>query len=634
MGTRRFGLFLKFFTVMGTLSLFAVLILGAQLFAISRRAILGTELESDRRLATELASRADNFFGDNDRQVAFLLAVLRRQFPAAERQGRERLLRGLSPLFAEETAGRTGFAALLDSQGRPLAYPPGRLRGRLLQAFAGWPVAMAAVRSAGPVAGEFAGPDGNKYAGAYAPVPSIGGAILVMRSQAEAYEAVSRTKRAAGAALAVVACLCLAAATILARRLLSPIYALTRAAEAVSHGDFLTTVDVATGDELQDLAETFNRMTAQLRSYSVLQVDGLIAEQRITEAVLYSSSDAVVMIDKEGKIRLANRRAIEVFGLNPRLAIEGKTIFEAIPESRLRDAIVEALADPRPSTFKEVDLSTPESLRHLRVTAHPVATPRGSVLGAVVAVRDATLERELDKMKEEFLQYITHDLRNPLGSAIGFVDFLLKGSAGVLNPEQHAIASSIRRATTRLMGMINNILDIAKMEAGRIKVDIKDISISGIAGRSIAILESLAHQKEIKVNLNAAEDFTISADPDLIERIFLNLVGNAIKYTPKGGTVTVSLTNGGRALEACVEDTGEGIPPEFIERIFAKFEQVTGQRRGGTGLGLTISKFFVEAHLGWIWVESELGKGSRFYFTIPKNLCLDKDGNVAIGDGA
>ena len=712
MGAPRFGLFLKFFTVMVSLAVLAAAILWAQLFVIGRRAILRTELDYDARLATALASHVDRVFGDNSRQVAFLISLLRKQASPAEhqqdllnfirtrpdmeevavmdRQGRElaraggraaiapaesraalqalwsgrrvggvsrycpipRLfvsyypidadsavriaisLRGLSALFAMEAPGRSGLAVLVDSQGAPLAYPPERLRGRVLAEFAAWPVVLAAVRSARAVAGEFPGPEGDAYAGAYAPVSSIGGAVLVLRSRAEAYEPVSRSSRAAGAAMALVVCLSLAAATLLARLLTSPLYALTRAADEVSRGNFLASVDIATGDELQDLSETFNRMTAQLRSYSVLQVDGLVAEQRITEAVLYSSSDAIIMCDKEGKIRLANRRAIEVFGLNPRVPVEGKTIFEAIPGSRLRDAIVGALADPRPSSFKEVDLSTQEILRYLRVTAQPVATPRGLTLGVVVAVRDVTLDRRLDKMKEEFLQYITHDLRNPLGSAIGFLDFLLKGSAGVLNPEQRAIANSIRRATTRLMGMINNILDIAKMEAGRMRVELKDVSIAGIAGRSIAILESLARQKEIRVSLNANEEFTIKADPDLIERIFLNLLGNAIKFTPRGGSIAVSLSDRDQTLEAVVEDSGEGIPPEFRERIFAKFEQVTGQKRGGTGLGLTIAKFFVEAHLGRIWAESELGRGSRFCFTIPKNLRLDPDGNVSLDERA
>ena len=184
------------------------------------------------------------------------------------------------------------------------------------------------------------------------------------------------------------------------------------------------------------------------------------------------------------------------------------------------------------------------------------------------------------------------------------------------------------------MGMVNNILDIAKMDSGGIKLQIKTVSLAGIAGRSIAILESLAKARKIDVQLVAAEEFSVEADNDLLERVFTNLLGNAIKYTPEGGLITVSVVNDGASCKCCVADTGEGIPKEYLERIFLKFEQVEGQRRGGTGLGLTIARFFVEAHHGRIWVESDLGKGSQFYFTIPKGLVLSPDGSVSVSEAA
>src|SRR6185312_4586753 len=127
-------------------------------------------------------------------------------------------------------------------------------------------------------------------------------------------------------------------------------------------------------------------------------------------------------------------------------------------------------------------------------------------------------------------------------------------------------------------------------------------------------------------HLVAVEEFTVEADGDLIERVFTNLLGNAIKYTPDSGTITLSLNDDGKSIVCCVEDTGEGIPADYLSRVFEKFEQVQGNRRGGTGLGLTISRFFVESHHGRIWVESEVGHGSRFYFTVPKDLVADEDG--------
>ncbi len=532
-------------------------------------------------------------------------------------------LRGIAERVAEERVGGTGFGVLVDSRGRALAEP----EGHALSAVQNWAITRAALTGHTIGSSEFADEAGRAYVGAYAPVPVIGGAVLIMQSRDEAYVAAAEARRAAVAAVAVVILGSLLAAALLARLLTAPVLKLTRAADAVARGDFEARVDISTGDELQELAETFNAMTARLRQYSLLQVDRLIAEQRKTEAILFSIADGIVMADREGRVQLVNRRAREMFGVPDGADIEGKTLTEAFPDGALRAAV--AAAAEKPGEFKEVDLSTPQDRRFIRATASPVVAPgRAAELGTVFALRDVTLERELEQMKEDFLHYITHDLRNPLGSAVGFLDILLKGTAGVLNADQHSIVSSVRRSTTRLMGLINNILDIAKMEAGRVRLQLKPTSLAGIAGRSIGILEQLAKGKNIAVHLVAVEEFTVSADGDMIERVFTNLLGNAIKYTPNGGTITVSLRDEGTQLVCCVEDTGEGIPAEYLSRVFEKFEQVQGNRRGGTGLGLTIARFFVESHLGRIWAESEVGRGSRFFFTIPKNLEVDADGNV------
>jgi NtrC-family two-component system sensor histidine kinase KinB len=538
-------------------------------------------------------------------------------------------LRGIAERVAQDRVGGTGFGVLVDGTGAPLAVP----EGRALDGMESWAITRAALAGGTSGSSEFADRAGRAFVGAYAPVPKIGGAVLILQARDEAYLAASEARRAAAVAIAVVIFGSLLAAAILARLLTAPVLKLTRAAEAVSRGDFETRVDITTGDELQELAETFNAMTARLRQYSVLQVDRLIAEQRKTEAILFSIREGIVMADREGKVRLVNRRAGEMFGLSSDSGLEGKNLAEAFPSGALRAALL--AAGEKPGESKEVDLSTETVRLFIRVTASPVVTPgRGAELGTVYALRDVTLERELEKMKEDFLHYITHDLRNPLGSAIGFLDLLLKGTAGVLNADQQNIVSSVRRSTTRLMGLINNILDIAKMESGRLRLQLKTTSLAGIAGRSIGILEQLAKAKRLSVHLVAVEEFSVQADADMLERVFTNLLGNAIKYTPEGGTITIALSDDGGAIRCRVEDTGEGIPPDYLDRVFEKFEQVQGNRKGGTGLGLTISRFFVEAHLGRLWVESQVGKGSSFIFTVPKNLVAADDGGVKVAEAA
>lgn len=537
-------------------------------------------------------------------------------------------LRELADRIAAERVGGTGFAVLVDGEGRALsggATP----QGRELESLPRWAITRAALASGGSVgSSEFVDPHGVSRVGAYAPIPVLGGAVLVLQNREEAYLASTEARRTAGIAVIVTIVISLVVSFLLARALTAPLLTLTRAAGAVARGDFQTSVDISTGDELQHLAETFNTMTAQLRSYSVLQVDRLIAEQRKTEAIMFSIAEGIVMADREGRVQLVNRQAREMFGLAAGADIEGRPLVEALPEGLLRDALVAVSKEPGKG-FKEADLSGAQTRKFLRVAASSVVTPgRGAELGVVFAIRDVTLERELEMMKDDFLNYITHDLRNPLGSAMGFIDILLKGTAGVLNPDQHTIVSSVRRSTSRLMAMINNILDIAKMESGRAKLQLKTLSLAGVAGRAIDILEQLAKAKRISVHLVAVEEFSIEGDSDMLERVFTNLLGNAIKFAPDGGVITVSITDEGSELKACVEDNGDGIPPEHLQRVFEKFEQVPGQRRGGTGLGLTITRYFVEAHYGRIWVESVPGQGARFYFTIKKGLTLQPDGGV------
>jgi len=544
-------------------------------------------------------------------------------------------LRGLAARVAGERIGGSGFAVLVDKKGLPLFYDKDRLVSDEIAAMPRWPIVAAALQSHSVGSSEFQTAKGRAYVGAYAPLDS-GGAIVTLQSLEDAYSAAIRMKRTAVAAMLFVVVLGLMAAIWQARGMARPLLELSLAAEAVSRGDFLATVKIETRDELQELAETFNRMTAQLRAYSVLQVDKLIAEQRKTEAILFSIKDGILLLDKDGKVQLANRGAFELLGLDPKVSLEGRALPDILPpDSKLTGAVVEAGGRPRPDAVKDIAIFNDETKkkRYFRVTGQPVQRPgSGAGIGVVVAVRDVTLERELDKMKEEFLHYITHDLRNPLGSAIGFLDMLLKGVPGVLNEEQRGIVDAVKRSNMRLLSMVNNILDIAKMESGRIRLQLKTVSITGIAGRSIATLQSQAKFKSINVLLDAAEEFSIAADNDLIERVFNNLLGNALKYTPNEGTVTISIRDDGDALKCCVADTGEGIPADYINRLFQKFEQVQGQRKGGTGLGLAIAKFFVESHLGRIWVESEMGKGSQFYFTIPKGLVADAEGAVRAGE--
>ncbi|MFH1723186.1 MAG: ATP-binding protein [Elusimicrobiota bacterium] len=542
------------------------------------------------------------------------------------------VLQTLWDSIAAERVGGTGFAMLVGSGGLPFLYPPERLsaedRSNLLE----WPIVTAALGAQSVGSSEYTDSRGRRQVGAYAPVPQISAAVVIQQPADEAYLAASEMKRTAIVIILLVCLAAIAIALTMARNLTRPLLDLTRCAEDVARGDFPEEVRIRTGDELQQFADTFNRMVSRLRNYAELQVDRMILEQKKTEAILFSIGDGVLMTDNDGVIQLANRKTKAILHMEGE-PLEGRSLDEVIPrDTELGTAILDVVAHPEEQVIKEVNLSTDERRLFLRIASRVLVSPaKNNVLGVVTALHDVTFEKELDKMKEEFLHSITHDLRNPLGSILGFLEFLRKGAVGVLNPQQKGMVESMLKSANRLMTMVNNILDVAKMETQRLEVTLKEASLAGLASHSIEVLASLAQRRGIAIELDTEEEHMVSCDASQLERVITNLVANAIKYSPDDSRIDVRIEDRGHALQVCVRDNGPGIPPAHIVKIFGKFEQVPGQMRGGTGLGLTISKRFVEAHCGRIWVESELGKGAQFYFTLPKGLVLNEQGDAVVG---
>jgi signal transduction histidine kinase len=280
----------------------------------------------------------------------------------------------------------------------------------------------------------------------------------------------------------------------------------------------------------------------------------------------------------------------------------------------------------------------------------PLITPEGYALGTLCAVdnvpRELTPEqknalqvlarqavahlrlrenyqqlRELEELRDSLTHMIVHDLRTPLTSLIGGMQSL--DLLGELNEEQRELACMSVNGGKALLGMINDLLDISKMEQGAMALEMAHFSPAELAAQALQQVELIAREKRLTLVTDIAPALAaLRADEEKLRRTLVNLLGNAVKFTSDEGRVTLSIQPGkeGRELNFAVADTGEGIPAEAFERIFAKFGQVESRKAGrrmSTGLGLTFCKMAVEAHGGRIWVESELGKGSTFRFTIP-----------------
>jgi len=535
--------------------------------------------------------------------------------------------------MALQRVGAEGFPVILDAAGKPIGWP-GDLTQEKADAAAAWEISANAVKSLSAGSSEFSDAAGREMLGAYSPISELGGAVVVSQPSEEAYSYAMFMRRQAVYVVLVFLLLAAAAGWFMSRSLSKPITELTRVAEFVANGDFSRKAEVHTSDELRDLAETFNTMTAKLKAYSDIQVDRIIREQKNTEAILFSTEDGIMMTDMAGRVQVANRKARSVLGIAQDAPVEGKMLEEVITSEDIRTAVLDVFGSEQEKYFREIELSQETSTRFFKCFAAPIVAPgKAEALGRLIGFYDITLDKELARIKDEFLHSITHDLRNPMGAIKGFVEFMLKEIPGPVNEAQKKMLVSIDRATFRLLGMINNILDSAKMEAGKMEISLAPVNLREVASRVNSLLEPLGQRKHIKFELEGAENVTVNGDAGLIERMFTNLIGNSIKFTPENGTITTGLSDDGDHITAWVRDTGDGIPPEYLDKVFEKFEQVKGQKAGGTGLGLTICKFVASAHLGKIWAESEPGQGAKFLFSFPKGLAKDESGKVIVNPG-
>ena len=228
--------------------------------------------------------------------------------------------------------------------------------------------------------------------------------------------------------------------------------------------------------------------------------------------------------------------------------------------------------------------------------------------------------KELDNLKSSFVSNVAHEFRTPLTIIKGNVDMVVKGRLGNVSPEQKDMLDGAINIANRLSRLVNDLLDISKIESGKLQLKKEPVNINEIVEQNIKIFDKiLKDKKQILKKELAKKSLVVNADLDKTTQVFVNLLSNAIKYSPESGTIIVRSLDLEKEIMVEVSDTGEGICLEDIDKIFDKFTRVTAEKKEGTGLGLPIAKDIVELHKGRMWVKSEVGKGSQFYFTLPKS---------------
>ncbi|HWB20492.1 MAG TPA: ATP-binding protein, partial [Phycisphaerales bacterium] len=256
------------------------------------------------------------------------------------------------------------------------------------------------------------------------------------------------------------------------------------------------------------------------------------------------------------------------------------------------------------------------------VTLACVENHKKEVGGVVTILHDLTRERELSQMKSDFVSKASHELRTPLSSIRAYVEMLVDGEANS-EESRHEFYKTIQGETDRLARLIDNMLNISRIEAGIVQIDRENVDIKAVCLRAVSALEPQGREKNIDIiSRLAAVDLCVEGDADMLYQVVINLISNAVKYTPEGGRITVAADSDNltRSVLVTVSDTGLGIPPDSLPRLFDKFYRVENYKRvaKGTGLGLSLCKHIVETvHHGQIGVESTLGMGSRFWFSVP-----------------
>jgi two-component system phosphate regulon sensor histidine kinase PhoR len=394
-----------------------------------------------------------------------------------------------------------------------------------------------------------------------------------------------------------------------ARALSAPVQELVQTAERISAGDLDSRARVTSRDEIGHLARAFNTMADQLRQ----KLDALTEERTKIEAIIGSMSDAVVATDGAGRLLLLNGAARELFGLRPddvgrpaADALGDHAVWRALDRTTRRGADV----------AEEFTLGNGGGERLFHLNAAPLRGAGGRSAGAVAVVRDVTDLRRAERLRRELTANVSHELRTPLTSIKGFTETLLAG-ARADEEACRRFLTIIDAEATRLMTLVDDLMALSRLESRAEPMEMRPVALDRLVQEAAGRLRPQAAQHRVTLRTGPASGgpAVVMGDADRILEVLTNLIDNAIKFTPEGGTVDVTLRRDGADAVVMIADTGRGIPADDLPRIFDRFYRVDRSRSreaGGTGLGLAIAKQIVDAHGGRLTVTSRLGAGSTF----------------------
>ncbi len=399
--------------------------------------------------------------------------------------------------------------------------------------------------------------------------------------------------------------------TIFSRRITKPIEEVAQAAKGIAQGNYDMKIPVTATGEIKVLAESFNHMAENLYK----TISELKEGKDKTEAVLGSMTESLVAVDDKCRIIMVNSAAEKLFKIK-REKVLGRHLLEMLRNRELYDLVKDVVKNKKYMSQELKIITSEEKIFYINIV--PISGEKSS--GAVAILRDITDLRKLEKVRTEFVANVSHELKTPLTSIAGFVETLLDGA---YKSQDHCLyfLNIIKLETDRMTRLINELLYFSRIEAG-ISFKKTHVDLIEVVMKALSVLQTAIKEKRHKVNLDLPDTIKpILSDEDSLLQIVINLLDNAIKYTPDEGKIHIALAETHDEVIITIADNGVGIAENELDRIFERFYRVDRARGGkirGTGLGLAMVKHLVKGLGGKITVDSELGKGTTFRIFIPK----------------
>jgi two-component system phosphate regulon sensor histidine kinase PhoR len=412
-----------------------------------------------------------------------------------------------------------------------------------------------------------------------------------------------------GAATVVVTLLAVGLAVMIARRSTRSIRHITDAARKLAGGNLdYEVLAPGSSEETRELVDSLNAMARNLKN-KLSEADA--SHQRLS-AVLATMADGVVLLDSGGRISLVNPAASALLAMRESWQ-KGQRFIEAVRDHDINSVVIRCQRLRQPDSL-EIEFSPTK--KFLNIVAMPLSGGHGE--GVLLVVHDLTEARRVETTRKAFVANVSHELRTPLASVKASVE-TLEGGALEDPKASKEFLERIRRNVDRMGRLVGDLLDLSRLESGEDSLNLESVDIYNAIGEATELHKGQAEDKGVELLVERGNPLPPAlADESRIQQVVMNLVENAVKFTPRGGRVLVGARSVNGAVEVTVKDTGVGIAPEHLPHAFERFYKVDKSRSDtGTGLGLAIAKHIVQAHGGRIWVESSLGEGSTFGFTVP-----------------